>query len=147
MPHESHPDRVIPDVRSTLDEIGRLQVDRSHRDTRRAFFVEGVRNVVQAIESGFRIETLIYSEKLLIVPIARRLVRDQCRSGTPTLYVSPEDFRRVSTTPRASRLGRGCDRRSGVVVSAQRLAEDWALLGLTRGDPLRGESREPDPDL
>jgi hypothetical protein len=32
------------------------------------FFVDGVRNVVHAIESGFHIETLVYSEKLLIVP-------------------------------------------------------------------------------
>jgi len=37
------------------------------------FFVEGARNVVHAIEGGFQIETLLYSEKLLIVPIARRL--------------------------------------------------------------------------
>jgi RNA methyltransferase, TrmH family len=69
------------------------------------FFVEGVRNVVRAIESGFHIETLVYSEKLLIVPIARRLVRDRCRSGTPTLDVSPEVFRQVSMTPRASGVG------------------------------------------
>jgi RNA methyltransferase, TrmH family len=69
------------------------------------FFVEGVRNVVHAIVSGFRIETLIYGEKLLIVPIARRLVRDQCRSGTPTLHVTPEDFRQVSTTPCVSGVG------------------------------------------
>jgi RNA methyltransferase, TrmH family len=85
--------------------VRRLQADRTHRDTRRTFFVEGVRNVVHAIESGFHIETLVYSEKLLIVPIARRLVRDRCRSGTPTFHVSPEAFRQVSTTPRASGVG------------------------------------------
>jgi TrmH family RNA methyltransferase len=105
MPHEIHPDRNSPDARSTLDAIRRLQADRAHRDERRTFFVEGVRNVVHAIESGFRIETLVYSEKLLILPIARRLVRDRCRSGTPTLHVSPEAFRQVSTTPRASGVG------------------------------------------
>ncbi len=105
MPHEIHPDRVAPDARSTLDEIRRLGADRAHRDARRTFFVEGVRNVVHAIEGGFHIETLIYSEKLLIVPIARRLVRDRCRSGTPTLNVSPETFRDVSTTARASGVG------------------------------------------
>lgn len=98
MPHEFHPDRISPDSRSTLDAIRRLQSDRAHRDARRTFFVEGVRNVVHAIESGCHIETLVYSEKLLIVPIARRLVRDRCRSGTPTLHVSPEAFRQVSTT-------------------------------------------------
>jgi TrmH family RNA methyltransferase len=105
MPHEIHPDRISPEVQSTLDEIRRLQADRAHREARRTFFIEGVRNVVHAIESGFHLETLVYGEKLLIVPIARRLVRDRCRSGTPTLHVSPEAFRQVSTTPRASGVG------------------------------------------
>ncbi len=105
MTHENLPDRSLPDANSTLDEIGRLLTDRTHRDARRAFFVEGVRNVVHALECGFPIQTLVYSEKLLTVPIARRLVRDRCRSGTPTLRISPEEFRRVSTTPRASGVG------------------------------------------
>ena len=64
-----------------------------------------MRNVVQAIESGFHIETLVCSEKLLIVPIARKLVRDRCRSGTPTVHVSPETFRQISTTHHASGVG------------------------------------------
>src|SRR4051812_10988311 len=105
MPNEIHPDRHQPDPRSILDEIGRLQSDRAHRGARRMFFVEGVRNVVEAIENGFRIETLVSSDQLLTVPIARRLVRDRRRAGTPTLPVSPEDFRRVSTAHRASGVG------------------------------------------
>ena len=105
MKHEIHPDRISPDARSTLDAIRRLQSERAHRDARRMFFVEGVRSVVHAIESGLRIETLLYSEKLVTVPVARRLVRDRCRSGTPTLQVSPEAFRQVSTTARASGVG------------------------------------------
>ena len=105
MPNEIHPDPHQPDPRSTLDEIGRLQSDRAHRGARRTFFVEGVRNVVEAIENGFRIETLVHSDQLLTVPIARRLIRDRRRSGTPTLSVSPEAFRQVSTTPRASGVG------------------------------------------
>jgi tRNA G18 (ribose-2'-O)-methylase SpoU len=86
MPHEIHPDRIAFDARSALDEIRRLQADRAHRDARRRFFVEDARNVVHAIEGGFHIEALVYSEKLLIVTVARRLVRDRCRSGTPTLH-------------------------------------------------------------
>ena len=76
MPDEIDSDRLSHDLRSTLDEIKRLQADRAHRDARRTFFVEGVRNVVQAIENGFHIETLVSSEKLLIVPIARPLAVD-----------------------------------------------------------------------
>jgi TrmH family RNA methyltransferase len=105
MPDEIHPDSLSLDAKSTLDEIRRLRADRAHRDGRATFFVEGVRNVVQAIENRFRIETLIYSEKLLIVPIARKLVRAHRRSGTPTLSVSPETFRQISTTHHASGVG------------------------------------------
>ncbi len=105
MPHDIHSDQISLDLRSTLPEVRRLLADRAHRDARRRFFVEGARNVVHALETGFHIDALIYSEKLLIVPIARRLVRERCRSGTPTLHVSPEDFRQVSTTPRASGVG------------------------------------------
>jgi len=52
--------------------------------------------------NGFAIETLDSRETLLIVPIGRRPVRDRCRSGTPTLHVSPETFRQTSTTHHAS---------------------------------------------
>jgi TrmH family RNA methyltransferase len=105
MPHENHADPLPPDTQSTLEEIQRLQADRAYRDACRSFFVEGVRSVVHALENGFPIKSLIYSEKLVIVPIARKLVRQRCRSGTPTLHLTPEAFRQVSTTPRASGLG------------------------------------------
>jgi TrmH family RNA methyltransferase len=135
MPHEIHPDRILPDARSTLDEIGRLQADRAHRDARRMFFVEGVRNVVHAIESGFPIEALIYSEKLLIVPIARRLVRDRCRSGTPTLDVSPEVFRRISMTPRASGVGAIVAQRwSPLHCASPKAGLCWVLLEAVRSE-------------
>src|SRR5204863_7482833 len=110
MPHEIQPDWNSPDARSTLDAIRRLQADRAYRDARRTFFVEGVRSVVHAIERGLHIETLVYSEKLLIVPIARRLVRDRFRSGTPTLHVSLGAFRQVSA-PRPRILVLGEERR------------------------------------
>jgi len=105
MPHEIHPDNLSPDAECTLYEIKRLQADRAHRDVRRTFFVEGVRNVVRAIENRFHIETLVYSEKLLIVPIARKMIRQLRRSGTPTLPVSPETFRQISTAHHASGVG------------------------------------------
>jgi len=133
MPHEIHPDRISPEVRSRLDVIRRLQVDRAHRDASRTFFVEGVRNVVHAIESGFHIETLVYSEKLLIVPIARRLVRDRCRSGTPTLHVSPEAFRQVSATPRASGVGAVVAQRwSPLHGASPRAGLCWVVLEAVR---------------
>ncbi len=135
MPHEIHPDRNSPDARSTLAEIKQLQADRAHRDVRRTFFVEGVRNVVHAIESGFHIETLVYSEKLLIVPIARRLVRDRRRSGTPTLQVSPEAFRQVSATPRASGVGAVVAQRwSPLHGASPRAGLCWVVLEAVRSE-------------
>jgi TrmH family RNA methyltransferase len=135
MPHEIHPDGNSPDARSTLDAIRRLQADRAHRDACRTFFVEGVRNVVHAIESGCPIETLVYSEKLLIVPVARRLVRDRCRSGTPTLHVSPEAFRQVSTTPRASGVGAVVAQRwSPLHSTSPRAGLCWVVLETVRSE-------------
>jgi TrmH family RNA methyltransferase len=99
------------------------------------FFVEGVRNVVHAIESGFQIETLLYSEKLLIVPIARRLIRDRRRSGTPTLEVSPEAFRQVSSTPRASGVGAVVAQRwSSLHHASPKTGLCWVLLETVRSE-------------
>jgi len=135
MPDETRSDRLSHDVDFTLDEIKQLQADRAHRDARRTFFVEGVRNVVQAIENGFRIETLLYSEKLLIVPIARKLVRERCRSGTPTLHVSPETFRQISTTHRASGVGAIVSQRwSPLHGSSPRAGLCWVVLEEVRSE-------------
>ena len=133
MPDEIDSDRLCHDARSTLDEIKRLQADRAHRDARRTFFVEGVRNVVQAIENGFPIESLVCSETLLIVPIARRLVRDRHRSGTPTLHVSPETFRQISTTHHASGVGAIVSQRwSPLHGASPRVGLCWVVLEAVR---------------
>jgi TrmH family RNA methyltransferase len=125
----------MADARSVLDGIRLLQADRAHRDARRTFFVEGVRNVVHAIESGFYIDTLVYSEKLLIVPIARRLVRERCRSGTPTLHLSPEAFRQVSTAPRASGVGAIVAQRwSPLHGASPRAGLCWVVLEAVRSE-------------
>lgn len=135
MPNENLLSQFQPDRRQTLEEIGRLLIDRAHREARRAFFFEGVRNVVHALEAGFRIETLIYSERLLIVPIARRLVREQCRSGTPTLQVSPEEFRQLSTTPRASGVGAIVAQRwAPLHGSSPKTGLCWVLLEAVRSE-------------
>ncbi len=89
----------------TLALIERLLSDRRCRDARRLFFVEGVRNVVTAADCGFAVDTLLYSERLLTAPIARRLVRDLKRAGVPFARVSPEQFRTISQTEQASGVG------------------------------------------
>lgn len=90
---------------AAIQEVGRLQDDRAYRDAQRAFFVEGIRNVVRAIENGFVIEAIFRSDRLLKVSVARQLVRDQARSGVPTFNISPEAFRRISRSASASGVG------------------------------------------
>jgi hypothetical protein len=133
MPDEINSDCLSHEACCTLDEIKRLQTDRAHRDARRTFFVEGVRNVVQAIENGFPVEMLVCSEKLLIVPIARRLVRDRCRSGTPTVHVTPDAFRQISTTHHASGVGAIVSQRwSPLHGASPRAGLCWVVLEALR---------------
>jgi TrmH family RNA methyltransferase len=104
MLHETE-SKEIDDRDPLLAEIERLQSDRVHRDRRGAFFIEGVRNVVHAIESGAPIQVFVYAERLVTVPVVRRLVRERQSQGARCVRVSPEEFRRVSRTERASGVG------------------------------------------
>jgi RNA methyltransferase, TrmH family len=90
------------DVALTFTRIRKLQSDRRYRDQHRLFFIEGVRNFVAAIDRGWSIETLLYSEKLLTAPLARKFVRQLKRAGVPFIRVSPEAFRSVSCAEHAS---------------------------------------------
>ena len=64
-----------PDVGAILAEVKRLQHQRPHRDRQKRFFVEGIRNCIQAIDRGLQIEALLYSKKLLAVTPARQRAR------------------------------------------------------------------------
>jgi RNA methyltransferase, TrmH family len=90
------------DAASTLARIRKLQDDRRYRDLHRLFFIEGVRNFVTAIDARFSVKTLLYSEKLLTAPLARKFVRQLKRAGVPFARVSPEEFRSISRAERAS---------------------------------------------
>jgi len=61
-----------------------------------------VRNFVEAVDNKFPIETLLYSEKLLTVPLARKFVRQLKRAGVPFARASPEEFRSISRAEHAS---------------------------------------------
>jgi RNA methyltransferase, TrmH family len=92
-------------VAPTLRHVARLQRDRHYRDTHGRFFVEGVRNFVTAVDDGCIVDILLYSERLLTSPIARKLVRRLKRAGVPFARVSPEQFRAISCAKRASGVG------------------------------------------
>ncbi|NJO82838.1 MAG: hypothetical protein HC828_08480, partial [Blastochloris sp.] len=78
--------RLLP-APATLALIAQLQTARRLRDTRNLYFVEGVRNFVAAVDHRIPIDAVIYSERLLTVPIARKLVRQLKRAGVP--YTPP----------------------------------------------------------
>jgi TrmH family RNA methyltransferase len=89
----------------TLAHIARLQRDRRYRDRQSCFFVEGVRNFVSAVDHGCTVAAVLYSERLLTSPLARKLVRRLKRAGVPFARVSPEQFRTVSRAEQASGVG------------------------------------------
>jgi TrmH family RNA methyltransferase len=93
------------DIAPVIAKIKRLQCDRRYRDHKGLFFVEGIRNFVSAVDCGFPIDALLYCEKLLTSPIARKMVRRLKRAGVPFARVSPEQFRQISQTERASGVG------------------------------------------
>jgi RNA methyltransferase, TrmH family len=114
------------DVEATLAQAQKLHQNRSYRDASKLFYLEGVRNFISAVDSSatcqtsarmhsgktvagcakgdqqLDIVTILFSEKLLTAPIARKLVRRSRRAGVPTLNITPEQFRRISHTERAS---------------------------------------------
>ena len=120
-------------TRATLNEIRKLQTDRLYRDTHGAFFVEGVRNFVQIADNQFEIVVILHSERLLIAPLARKLVRQLRRSGTPVANVSPETFRDVSRSQRASGVGAIVRQRwSRLDTIAPQTDLCWTILGHVR---------------
>jgi RNA methyltransferase, TrmH family len=118
---------------ATLALIEQLQASRRERDARRLFFVEGVRNFVTAVDHNYAIDTVVYSERLLTSPLARKLVRRLKRAGIPFASVSPEQFRAISRAERASGVGAVLHQR---VENLQRVVPSeqmcWAALSQVR---------------
>ena len=93
------------EVEAALAEVERLQIDRKYRSACGLFYIEGVRNFVQAMDNRFDITTILFSEKLLTAPLARKLVRHARRCGVSSISLTPEEFRKISYTERASGVG------------------------------------------
>ena len=112
VPRSAPPPAAAPHlVDRTLRSFTRLHTRRSARDDADAFAIEGVRNFVAA----------------------RRLVRVGRRSGVPTVALSPEQFRRISSARRASGIAAIVRRRiepiERVVAGADR---SWLVLRTVR---------------
>jgi RNA methyltransferase, TrmH family len=92
-------------IKTQLVQIQQLQRDRRIRESCKSFYVEGVRSFVWAIDNKLSISKIVYSEKLLIAPLARKLVRQSRRAGIPCLSITPEQFRQISRAERVSGVG------------------------------------------
>ena len=78
---------------------------RSVRESTGRFWLEGIRQFVQACDARVPIETIVYSRVLLKSDLAEMLVRRQGAAGVRRVAVTPEQFRTVCTTERASGIG------------------------------------------
>ena len=102
MAGESKSHEARTDIPETLARSRALQASRKLRDEQRVFFIEGIRNFLSALDHEWEIESVLYSERLLTSGIARSKVRSLVRQGIPTVKLSPEEFRSISTTQQAS---------------------------------------------
>ena len=98
-------DRRSLDTGPTFSLIRSLVADRRIREDSGCIFVEGIRNFITALDHGWSVQTIVYSERLLIAPVARKWVRSLKRANTPYCRVTPEQFRSISCAQRASGIG------------------------------------------
>jgi TrmH family RNA methyltransferase len=95
---EPFPQRSPLIARSQHPLIRRIQRLR-HREAREQsglYYVEGLRLVLQAAQSGATLEALVVCEPLLTHAFGQRLVRHQHRRGVPILEVTPPVMRQLA---------------------------------------------------
>ena len=79
----------------TVDEVLRLR-DKCARERQQRLFVEGVRFLITAVDSGAAIDALVVVPSRLVSPVAQMIVRRLKRQGVPVLSLTPEEFARLS---------------------------------------------------
>jgi RNA methyltransferase, TrmH family len=75
------------------------------RDASGVFWIEGIRQFVQAFDAGFGFDVILHSKRLLKSSLAEMLVRRLVSRGVRRVSISPEQFRCICTTLRASGIG------------------------------------------
>lgn len=94
--------------RTTVEEILKRVRGLSRRDRREVegcFWIEGIRHFVQAFDSQSSFDTVVYSPVLSKNRLVEILIRRLGQRSVPRVRVTPEQFRSISTTPRASGIG------------------------------------------
>ena len=92
-------------IRQLLQRARGLQNSRRIRDMTRCYWIEGIRHFVQACDGGCEFDTIIHNRALLRGDLPQMLVRRCAARGIRRIHVSPEEFRSISITERASGIG------------------------------------------
>jgi TrmH family RNA methyltransferase len=92
-------------INHVLAHVRRLQRSRSLRDSTRHFWVEGIRQFVNAVDAGLHIDTILISPILLKSSLSVKLTRQLARLGVRRIKLSPAQFRMIHTAERASGIG------------------------------------------
>ena len=85
----------MSDTRRWETRVRRL-ASRHYREQEGVCFVEGIRPVLDAIESGARLEALLIAPEQLRSEVALRMTREQEAAGVPIIALSRASFERLS---------------------------------------------------
>jgi TrmH family RNA methyltransferase len=114
-------DKLITSTTNPIVKRIRSLQQRKHREEQRAFFVEGIRPVWQAVASGAEVETLVYAPDLLTSESARQMIEMHGATGIEVVKVSTSVFERIAQREHPSGLG-------AVVHIAPRKLDDLAAI-------------------
>ncbi len=97
-----HPTQSPAFVSDQLTRLRQLRQRRALRDSTNSFVIEGIRQFVQGCDAHFDFDTIFISPVLLKQGLAQKLARRLIARGTRKIMLTPEQFRSISTTERAS---------------------------------------------
>ena len=126
---------VITSFRNPLIKRIRRLKQKKYRQKEGAFFVEGLRVVLAAIETETLIDTLLYCPELLQSEVGLEAIQDQISLGVPAVQVQKEVFQSISS--RENPVGVGA-----VVPIIWRQIDDWLV---DKGDIYVGLDRVSEP--
>jgi len=102
---------------------------RAVRDREDSFWIEGIRQFVQAYDARFDFSAVVYSPVLLKSSLAEMLLRRLAAAGVPRFKVSPEEFRSVGAALHASGVGAIVRQRwTPLDVAARRSGLGWLIV-------------------
>lgn len=87
---------VISSTQNRHVKLIRSLRSRKEREQSGLFFVEGIRQVAEAIQSGAGIEALVMAPELLHSDFAHSLVSKEAKAGTDVLQVTGDLFKSIS---------------------------------------------------